>query len=71
MKLGSGAYDTTARVHLGEGPKITEIELNTEAEVPGIGEKTFLECAENSKRNRPVSQALAATPIKLNAKLTG
>ena len=63
---------TTAKVHLGQvegGFKITLIELETTAEVPGIDEKTFLEHAETAKKNCPVSQALAATEIKLRAKL--
>ena len=62
---------TTASVSLGkvgEGFKITTIELNTEGEVPGIDEKTFLEHAETAKKNCPVSQALAGVDIKLNAK---
>jgi osmotically inducible protein OsmC len=54
---------------VGEGFKITTIELNTEGEVPGIDEKAFLEHAETAKKNCPVSQALAGTEIKLNAKL--
>jgi len=63
---------TKANVSLekvGEGFKITTIELNTEGEVPGIDEKTFLEQAETAKKNCPVSQALAGTEIKLNATL--
>ncbi len=65
---------TTARVHLNKvdgGFKITKIELNTEAEVPGIDEKTFLEHAEAAKAGCPVSQALAGTEITLQAKLVG
>lgn len=62
---------TTATVHLGEGPKITSIELDTEAEVPNLDEKSFLEAAEESKNKCPVSQALAGTEIRLNAKLVG
>lgn len=62
---------TTATVHLGEGPKITSIELDTEAQVPNLDEKTFLEAAEESKNKCPVSQALAGTEIRLNAKLVG
>ena len=54
---------------VGEGFKITTIELTTEGEVPGIDEKTFLEQAETAKTNCPVSQALAGTEIKLNATL--
>src|SRR5947199_8045661 len=45
---------TTAQVSLekvGDGVKITTIELNTEAEVPGIDEKTFLESAETAKKD--------------------
>jgi osmotically inducible protein OsmC len=37
--------------------------------VPGIDEKTFLGHAETAKKNCPVSQALAGTEIKLQAKL--
>lgn len=63
---------TTATVHLGRedgGPKITTIELDTEAEVPELDEATFLEKAEESKKGCPVSKALAGVDIKLNAKL--
>jgi lipoyl-dependent peroxiredoxin len=63
---------TTASVSLekvGEGFKITRIELNTEADVPEIDEAAFLEQAESAKKNCPVSQALAGTEISLNAKL--
>jgi len=63
---------TTAKVHLEKGEagfKITLIELNTEVEVPKISEQDFLTHAENAKKGCPVSQALAATEIKLNAKL--
>ena len=60
---------TTATVHLGEGPTITLIELSTEAQVPGIGEKEFKEHAESAKRDCPVSKALAGPEIKLDAKL--
>jgi lipoyl-dependent peroxiredoxin len=63
---------TTASVSLekvGEAFKITRIELNTEAEIPGIDENTFQEQADTAKKNCPVSQALAGTEISLNAKL--
>jgi lipoyl-dependent peroxiredoxin len=60
---------TTARVHLGEGPKITLIELSTVGEVPGIDEKTFIEFAEQAKKGCPVSQALAAVETILTARL--
>ncbi len=63
---------TTATVKLemvGGGPKITTIELNTEADVPGIDETKFREQAELTKSKCPVSVALAGTEIKLSAKL--
>ena len=63
---------TTARVHLGRvdnAPTITKIELDTEAEVPGLDEASFMEHAEASKKGCPVSKALAATEIVMTAKL--
>ena len=54
---------------VGEGFKITRIRLKTEAKVPGIDAKKFQELAEKTKRECPVSQALSATPIELEAKL--
>ena len=51
------------------GPKITSIDLETEAEVPGINEAKFREQAELTKKTCPVSVALAGTQINLNAKL--
>jgi osmotically inducible protein OsmC len=56
---------------VGEGFKITRIELKTEGEVPGIDEAAFLEHAEGAKANCPVSQALAGVDISLDAKLVG
>jgi len=61
---------TTAKVHIdkvGEGFKITVIELEAEARVPGIDEKKFLELAEATKTGCPVSQALAGVEIRLKA----
>jgi lipoyl-dependent peroxiredoxin len=63
---------TTAQVHLekvGEGFEITRIELDTEAEVPGVDEKAFLEHAENAKKGCPVSKALTGPKIELKARL--
>jgi osmotically inducible protein OsmC len=63
---------TTASVSIdkvGEGFKITKIVLQCEAEVPGIDDKTFAEHAQATKQGCPVSQALAATDIQLEAKL--
>ena len=60
---------TSAKVHLGAGPKIKLIELSTVGEVPGINEATFLQFAEKAKVGCPVSQALASVEIKMSAKL--
>ncbi len=63
---------TGAKVHLekaGEGFKITRIELQTEAEVPGIDAARFHEQAETAKKNCPVSKALAGVQIDLQATL--
>jgi len=65
---------TTAKVHvekIGDGFMITKIELETDAKVPGIDEKRFVEQAEAAKKGCPVSQALSATEITLKAKLLG
>ena len=75
--LGKAGYtpervQTEAKVHLekvGEGFKITKIELETEASIPNIDESEFQEQAEAAKKNCPVSQALTGTEITLNAKL--
>lgn len=60
---------TTATVHLGEGPAITRIELNTQAEVPDLTEADFQKHAEAAKTNCPVSKALAGPEILLQARL--
>lgn len=63
---------TEAKVHLekvGEGFGITKIDLVTEAEVPGIEEAQFQELAEGAKKGCPVSRALSAVEITLDAKL--
>lgn len=62
--------NTTARVHLGDGPKITLIELSTTGVVPGIDEATFIEFAEQAKKGCPVSQALASVEMKLTASMS-
>jgi len=63
---------TKASVHFDktdQGFAITRIELATEGNVPGIDDATFRRLAEEAKKNCPVSKALAATPITLNATL--
>ncbi len=61
---------TTAKVNLAAGPEISKIELETEADVPGISDKVFQEQALIAKKNCPISKALSAVPeITLSAKL--
>ncbi|PZR72102.1 MAG: peroxiredoxin [Chthoniobacterales bacterium] len=63
---------TTAKVTLvasSGGFKITTIELQTKADVPGIDDKQFQEQAELTRKTCPVSVALSGTEIKLNAEL--
>lgn len=75
--LGEAGYPpkrvaTTATVSLvmQDGkPTIETITLDTEAEVPEIGEDAFREQAEKAKAGCPVSRALAAVEIELNARL--
>ena len=60
----------TVKLEMVEGaPKITTIDLKTEANVPGIDEARFREIAEQTKKGCPVSKALAGTQINLDAKL--
>ena len=60
------AIDTTARVHLDpEKLAIVRIELDTEAEVTGMSDAEFRECAEQAKAGCPVSKALAGVEIVL------
>ena len=54
---------------VGEGFKITKIEMTTEAEVPGIQDDAFHKYAENAKQNCPVSQALKGVEMVLTARL--
>jgi osmotically inducible protein OsmC len=64
---------TSAKVHFGkdgEGFAITGIDLETDAQVPGIDEATFQKLANGAKEGCPVSKALKAVPIKLNARLS-
>src|SRR5687768_6000607 len=60
---------TSAKVHLEEGPRITLIELETEAEVPNVDEKTFMEKVEYSKKNCPISLALTGPQLSVSARL--
>jgi osmotically inducible protein OsmC len=53
----------------GEGFTIKHITLDLSAKVPGIDEAKFKEIAEGAKKNCPLSKALSAVPMTLNAKL--
>jgi lipoyl-dependent peroxiredoxin len=75
--LGKAGYTpkrvhTTAKVHIekvGEGFKITRIKLTCEASVPGVDATKYQEIANATKTGCPVSGALSAVPIELEAKL--
>jgi len=75
--LGRAGYtpiriSTKSTVHLDrvEGKaRITRIDLQTEAEVPGIDKDTFLKIAEGTRTGCPVSVALASVEITLDARL--
>jgi len=59
-------------VHFGKddaGFKISRIDLSAEAAVDGIDDDSFQEIAKQVKETCPVSKALAAVEITLNAKL--
>ncbi len=56
------SIDTVATVHLGAGPTITKIELETVAVVPGVSAEIFNEKVDFSKKNCPISKALASVP---------
>jgi osmotically inducible protein OsmC len=59
---------TTATVELDPGKlAITRIELETEAEVPGLSEAEFREIADDARQKCPVSKALASVPIVLKS----
>jgi osmotically inducible protein OsmC len=59
---------TTAAVHLEKGT-ITKIDLTTRADVPGIDAAEFDKIGAEAKVGCPVSKALAAVEITLDAQL--
>ena len=63
--------DTTADVTFQPGTGITGIVLKVVGDVPGITAEQFQEAAEAAKAGCPVSQALAAVPITLEATFSG
>ena len=66
------SVNTTAAVHLTDGPAISKIELTCRAEVPGLSAEKFAEYAAQAKDGCPVSKALASVDeIVLDAELVG
>ena len=65
--------DTRADVDLSmdDGPSFSQIRLKVDAQVPGIDDAKFQSIAEDAKKNCPVSKALSAVPISLQATLAG
>lgn len=59
--------DTNAEVTFQPGTGITGIVLKVTGAVPGITAEQFQEAAEGAKEGCPVSQALKAVPITLEA----
>lgn len=67
------SVDTRAEVDFSMegGPTLSAIRLFTRANVPGIEEARFRAIADDAKQNCPVSRALSAVPITLEAELAG
>lgn len=62
--------EAAVKVEPGEGGfSITSITLKLEAKIPGISEEQFSELANAAKAGCPVSKALSAVDISLDAKL--
>ena len=75
-KLGEAGFtptsiDTRAEVDLSleGGPTLSHIRLKMKAVIPGIDEAKFRAIADDAKQNCPVSKALSAVPITLEAEL--
>lgn len=60
---------TSAEVDFQPGKGITQIRLSVRGTVEGIDADQFAAAAEDAKKNCPVSQALAAVDITLDAAL--
>ena len=72
--LGKAGYTpeevvTEAAVTFKPGTGITDIALKVRAVIPGIDKDEFEQIANDAKENCPVSQALKAVPITLEATL--
>ncbi len=67
------SVQTTAEVHIDKletGWTVTKIHLITKAQVAGIDEQAFQEQAESAKKNCPISRALEAVEITMEASLS-
>ena len=65
------SLDTTAEVTFQPGTVITGIVIKVTGVVPGMSAEEFQEAAEGARTGCPVSQALQAVPISLEATLAG
>ena len=67
------SLDTRAEVDLSmeNGPAFSQIRLKVKGVVPGIEAAKFQELAKDAERNCPVSKALSAIPISMEAELAG
>ncbi|HYM85630.1 MAG TPA: OsmC family protein [Pseudoxanthomonas sp.] len=67
------SLDTRAEVDLSmeNGPTFSQIRLKVKGVVPGIDAAKFQELAKDAEKNCPVSKALSAVPINLEAELAG
>lgn len=71
--LTATSIDTRAEVDLSTdgAPTISAIRLSTRATIPGIDAARFREIADEAEQTCPVSRALSAVPISLEAELVG
>lgn len=63
---------TKASVHLEKGDagfSITHIDLDVEADVPGVEEKQFAEISEATKSGCPISKLVTGAKVNLRARL--
>ena len=67
------SLDTRAQVELSmeNGPAISQIRLQVKGVVPGIDAAQFQALATDAGQHCPVSRALSAVPISLEAELAG
>ncbi len=65
------SLDTRADVDLSmeNGPAFSQIRLKVKGVVPGIEAAKFQELAKDAEKNCPVSKALSAIPISMEAEL--